>query len=37
MEYKLTTASGKVYEFYNLGLAQLYKNIYGGEITYEKK
>lgn len=36
MEYKLTTATGKVYEFYSLGLAELYQNLYGGEI-FEKK
>lgn len=36
MEYKLITANGKVYEFYNLGLAELYQNLYGGQIIYEK-
>ena len=37
MEYKLTTPTGKVYEFYSLYLAKMYKSLYGGEITYEKK
>lgn len=37
MEYKLITATGKVYEFYSLSIAELYKNLYGGEIIYEKK
>jgi hypothetical protein len=36
MEYKLITSTGKVYEFYSLGLAEMYKNLYGGKIIYEK-
>ena len=36
MEYKLITSKGKVYEFYSLGMAELYKNLYGGQIIFEK-